>query len=121
VGKEERPERVALVEPEARVDNHGDPERGEEGEEWQVAALPVVSNDAGCGVISSSSSSGSGSGAGGEVAANDGAEGPSHCTFPELSSAALDWSSAASFLLGLMGKVMLVLLPPASSSLGLRK
>ena len=67
----ERPERAALVEPEAGVDNHGDPEGGEEGEERQVPALAVVANDAGCGVVSSFSSPGAGTGG---VAA----EGPPH-------------------------------------------
>jgi hypothetical protein len=66
------PEWVALVESEAGVDNHGNPEGGEEDEEGPVPALAVMANDA---------SSGSrvplfivtGGGGGGGVAANDGA------------------------------------------------
>lgn len=93
----ERPERAALVEPEAGVDNHGDPEGSEEGEEWQVAALAVVANDAGCGVVSSFPSSGAG---GGGVAA----EGPPHYALPQPSSAPLNWSRSPA--------CRLLLLPP---------
>jgi hypothetical protein len=40
------PEWVALVESEAGVDDHGDPEGREEHEEGQIPAPPVVPNDA---------------------------------------------------------------------------
>jgi len=65
-----QPEWVALVESEAGVDNHGDPEGGEEEEEGPVPALAVMANDA---------SSGPGvplfiiTGGGGGIAANNGA------------------------------------------------
>ena len=63
------PEWVALVESEAGVDNHGDPEGGEEEEEGPVPALAVMANDAssGPGVLFVVPGSGRG------VAANDGA------------------------------------------------
>lgn len=77
----ERPERAALVEPEAGVDNHGDPEGGEEDEERQVPALAIVPNDAGRDVLASSSFSSSGSGGGGVAA-----EGPPHYALPLLLS-----------------------------------
>jgi hypothetical protein len=64
------PEGVALVESEAGVDNHGDPEGGEEDEEGNVPALAVVANDASSGVLLIG-------GDGGGVPTNDGAEGAS--------------------------------------------
>uniref|UniRef100_A0A0A9D8C5 Uncharacterized protein n=1 Tax=Arundo donax TaxID=35708 RepID=A0A0A9D8C5_ARUDO len=67
-----QPEGIALVESEAGVDNHGDPEGGEEEDERNVPALAVVANDAASGVLFIS-------GGGGGVATNDGAEGASQC------------------------------------------
>jgi hypothetical protein len=64
------PEGVALVESEAGVDNHGDPEGSEEDEEGNVPALAVVANDASSGVLLTG-------GDGGGVPTNDGAEGAS--------------------------------------------
>lgn len=77
-----RPEWVSLVEGEAGVDNHGDPEGGEEEEEGPVPALAVVANDSPAGVLAVVGEGGCG---GGGVAAEDGAEGPSpQCHWPEL-------------------------------------
>ena len=83
----ERPERAALVEPEAGVDNHGDPEGGEEDEEGQVAAPAVVPDNAQAGrapaparvvgVVSPGASGGRG------VAADDGAQRAAHSSSDE--------------------------------------
>jgi hypothetical protein len=78
------PEGIALVESEAGVDNHGDPEGGEEDKEGNVPALAVVANDASSGALLIG-------GEGGGVPTNDGAEGASaqrHFPAPAAAAAA---------------------------------